>query len=116
MIRTRGLAHVELAVRDLAAAVEFYADVFGFEVVALGAGGAALGAPAGAGTLALRRVEPGAGVPVTTFGLALVDAADLDAAVALVVAAGGSVVERVVHAVGASAAVVTDRDGHRISL
>jgi catechol 2,3-dioxygenase-like lactoylglutathione lyase family enzyme len=116
VIRTRGLSHVELAVRDIAGAIRFYADVFGFEVVRWRDRWALLQSPAGPGSLALEEVDPGEGYHVARFGLDLVDPLDLDAALHLAQANGGTVLERVEHPVGGASAVVTDPFGHRIAL
>jgi catechol 2,3-dioxygenase-like lactoylglutathione lyase family enzyme len=119
MIRIQGISHVELPVRDtgdIDRAVRFYGDVFGFEVVVRGGDRVLLQTPAGSGSIALRlagEVDP---LSAAQFGLGLADPGELDAALRLVVACGGLLVERTDHAVGGTTAVVADPSGHRITL
>jgi catechol 2,3-dioxygenase-like lactoylglutathione lyase family enzyme len=116
MIRTRGLSHVDLAVRDLDRSVGFYGDVFGFEVVRRGPTHAVLQTPAGPGSLALTRNVATTTLPITHFGLHLVDPGDLDTAVSLAVARGATLLSRTSHLVGGATAVLADPTGHRITL
>jgi catechol 2,3-dioxygenase-like lactoylglutathione lyase family enzyme len=119
MIRTEGISHVELPVRDpgdMERAVRFYGDVFGFEVVVRGADRVLLQAPTGHGSIALQLAEDVEPLSAAQFGLALADPSELDAALRLAVSCGGLLVERTDHAVGGTTAVVTDPSGHRIRL
>jgi catechol 2,3-dioxygenase len=122
MIRTAGLTHIHLAVRDLQRAVAFYRDVFGMEVMPRGEEGMVfLRTPGAADTLTLRQAssdEPVGqmGGGVDHFGFRLTDRGDLDAAVAAMVAAGGRLVERGEHVPGVGFAYVEDPEGYVIEL
>jgi catechol 2,3-dioxygenase-like lactoylglutathione lyase family enzyme len=116
MIRTQGISHVELPVRDIDRAVRFYGDVFGFEVVVRRGDRVLLQAPAGRGSIALRLAAALEPVPAAQFGLALSDPAEVDTALRLVVARGGVLVERTEHPVGGTTVVVADPSGHQITL
>jgi len=129
MIRTRGLSHIELRVGDIddvERTVRFYGDVFGFEVVARSDDRALLQVPGGLGSIAVAvaaavadavdragdHPSPGA----THFGLVLSDPRELDAAVHLAVAHGGTLIARTDHALGGATALVADPAGHHITL
>jgi catechol 2,3-dioxygenase-like lactoylglutathione lyase family enzyme len=122
MIKTRGLSHVELRVGDVddvERTVRFYGEVFGFEVVARSADSALLQVPGGLGSLAVGLSSGGdddrpAGA--THFGLVLSDPRELDAAVHLALAHGGTLVARTDHALGGATATLTDPAGHHITL
>jgi len=116
MIRTQGVSHVRLAVQDLDRTIEFYGDTFGFELVRRRDLRARLQIPTGGGWLDLEEVEPAAPVRTASFGLALVDPADLEAAIELAVAGGGQLLRRARHVVGGASAEIADPDGHRIAL
>ena len=120
MIKTHGLTHVQLTVRDLKASLAFYQGVFGMELDA-GRGDdtlAFLRTPGAVDTITLRRSEggeaTGPGGGVQHIGFRLQDRADLEAALEEVVAAGGKVVERGEHAPGLAYAYVSDPDGYLI--
>ena len=123
MIKTQGLTHIHLAVRDLQPSVAFYRDVFGMEVQE-GRGDETMvfmRTPGSLDTLTLRLAsaeEPVGqkGGGVDHFGFRLQDRNDLDAAVAAVVAAGGRLVERGEHVPGLGFAYVEDVDGYLIEL
>jgi catechol 2,3-dioxygenase-like lactoylglutathione lyase family enzyme len=116
MIRTGGLSHVELAVCDVERAVRFYGDVFGFEVVARHGDGVLLQVPGGLGSIAVEPAQDSRTAGATRFGLVLSNRGELDAAVRLAIAHGGSLVERTDHPVGGATAVIADPAGHRITL
>jgi catechol 2,3-dioxygenase-like lactoylglutathione lyase family enzyme len=120
MIRTRGLSHVSLHVGgpdDVERAVRFYGDVFGFEVVARSPDGALLQVPGGGSSIVVERAgHDGRPVEVTHFGLVLSDPQELDAAIRLALAHGGTLIARTDHALGGSTAVLTDPAGHHLTL
>ncbi len=116
MIKTHGLTHIHLAVRDLAIETAFYERVFGMEkdphrsddtIVSLRTPGAV-------DTLMLRLAEAGesTGGGLDHFGFRLQDRNDLDAALAEIVAAGGKVIERGEHVPGVPFAYVSDPEGY----
>jgi catechol 2,3-dioxygenase len=122
MIRTQGLTHIHLAVRDLQRSAAFYRDVFGMEVMERGEPTMVfMRTPGSFDTLTLRLATPDEpvgqkGGGVDHFGFRLRDRNDLDAAVAAVVAAGGKLVDRGEHVPGAGFAYVEDVDGYLIEL
>ena len=122
MIRTQGLSHIHLVVRDLERSLRFYQRVFGMEErFRDGPKMVFLNTP-GSNDLVTLNEDPAerrlAGVNggVAHFGFRLADSRDLDAAISLVEAAGGKLVRRGEHAPGAAFAYVADPDGYVIEL
>ena len=119
MIRTQGLTHINLLVADVARAKRFYEAVFGLqEMFWDGPDLVFLRPPGTADTITLQTGADRAALSgnIDHFGFRLADPADLDAAVAEVIAAGGALVERGEHAPGRPYAYVADPDGHVIEL
>ena len=122
MIRTRGLTHIHLVVRDLDRSVSFYQRVFGMEECARdGRHMVFLRTPGREDLITLNedpRDAQDAGVNggVSHFGFRLSEAGDLDGAVAEVEAAGGTLVKRGEHLPGVPFAYVRDPDGYLIEL
>ena len=122
MIKTQGLTHIHLAVRDLQRSAAFYRDVFGMEVMERGEPTAVfMRTPGSVDTLTLRLATPDEpvgqkGGGVDHFGFRLKDRNDLDAAVAAVIEAGGRLVNRGEHEPGVRFAYVEDVDGYLIEL
>ena len=118
MIKTQGLTHIHLAVRDLDGAVAFYTGLFGMQVDASRGDGtmAFLRTPEANDTLTLRKAGPeevvGSGGGVDHFGFRLQNREDLDEVVRQVEAAGGRLVERGEHAPGVPYAYVSDPEGY----
>lgn len=83
------LDYVEIAAPDLPAAIDFYSRAFGWEFTQYGPGYAGIRRADGDGEVGGLSAE---GVPGTGGPLVLLFSADLDATVAAVVAAGGTVV------------------------
>ena len=118
MIRTHGLTHISLAVRDPERSLEFYTKVFGVEeyyrdetnIQAKGNGTHDI--------FAFERDEENAGRDggVRHFGFRLVDPADMDDAIRAVIAAGGTLHERGEFAPGYPYAYVFDPDGYEIEI
>jgi catechol 2,3-dioxygenase-like lactoylglutathione lyase family enzyme len=75
-------------------------------------------APGPHDVLAFERAKEGAGKPggISHFGFRLVDAADIDAAVAEVERAGGKLLRRGEFSPGQPYAYVHDPDGHEIEI
>ncbi len=122
MIKSQGLTHIHLVVRDLERSLRFYQGVFGMEErFREGPKMVFLNTPGSLDLITLNE-DPAevqlAGVNggVAHFGFRLADSADLDAAIADVEAAGGKLVRRGEHAPGATFAYVQDPDGYVIEL
>ena len=121
-IRTEGLTHLHLAVRDLDQSLRFYQGVFGMqELFREGEGMVFLRTPGAADTVTLRRSassndRPGDGGGIGHFGFRLVDEEDLDRAIEEVERAGGRLIRRGEHPDGQPFAYVTDPDGYMIEL
>ena len=122
MIRTQGLTHIHLVVRDLDRSLRFYQDVFGMEErFRDGPKMVFLNTP-GSSDLVTLNEDPteahliGVNGGVAHIGFRLENAADLDAAIAEVESAGGKLIRRGEHAPGAKFAYVEDPDGYVIEL
>lgn len=130
MIRTIGLAHINLNVSDMERSVRFYRDLFGLEVLMdyegpMGAHPSgrqvALSTPGAKDVLALSAVP---GVAVGTggmnhFGFTLVSNDDVDDAVAQAERAGGKLIKRETaerDGIVEDHAYVSDPDGYVIEL
>ena len=121
MIKTQGLTHIQIAVRDIEESLKFYCNVFGMKVRFWeGPSMVFLNTPGSADTITLRQAEVGEhvglGGGVAHFGFRLQQKEDLDSAIQDVVQAGGALVERGEHQPGSSYAYVSDPDGYIIEL
>jgi catechol 2,3-dioxygenase-like lactoylglutathione lyase family enzyme len=122
MIRTQGLTHIHLVVRDLERSLRFYQAVFGMEEQFRdGPKMVFLNTPGSQDLITLNE-DPGearlAGVNggVAHFGFRLAQFADLDAAIAEVEAAGGKLIRRGEHGPAKRFAYIEDPDGYVIEL
>ena len=121
MIKTQGLTHIHLAVRDVQRSLSFYQDVFGMEVSFwAGSSMVFLRTPGAQDTFTLRQAnrgeEVGPGGGFGHFGFRLADKEGLDSAIEDVVAAGGTLMSRGEHGPGHPYAYVADLDGYVIEL
>ncbi len=118
MVKTHGLNHVALSVLDPDRSLAFYNSVFGVReyfrnestIQALG--------PGQYDVLAFERRPGGAGAPggIIHFGFRLVRPEDIDAAVAAVETAGGTITSRGEFGPGLPYAFVRDPDGYEIEI
>ena len=119
MIKTHGLSHVALSVADPDRSLAFYRSVFGVReyfrdestIQALG--------PGQYDVMAFERHRSGGHTVaggIMHFGFRLIRPEDMDAAIAAVTAAGGSVTSRGEFGPGLPYAFVRDPDGHEIEL
>ncbi len=122
MIRTQGLTHIHLVVRDLDRSLRFYQDVFGMEErFRDGPKMVFLNTPGSSDLITLNE-DPteahliGVNGGIAHIGFRLENAADLDTAIAEVESAGGKLIRRGEHAPGAAFAYVEDPDGYVIEL
>jgi len=122
MIRTQGLTHIHLLVRDLERSLRFYQTVFGMqERFRDGPKMVFLNTPGSADLITLNedsaeRDLAGTSGGVGHFGFRLHSKADLDSAIAEVEASGGKLIRRGDRGGGGSFAYVSDPDGYVIEL
>ena len=121
MIKTAGLTHIHLVVKDLQRSLDFYKTVFGMkETFWAGEGLVFLNTPGSNDAIALHQSEgdqpTGTSGGITHFGFQLSDKADLDQAISEVLAAGGALKKRGEFAPGMPFAYVSDPDGYEIEL
>ena len=117
-IRTHGLTHINLAVRDPDRSLKFYSQVFGVKEYYRDSESIQVLGPGENDVLAFEKDIKLAGKSggITHFGFRLVKPIDIDAAVATVKAAGGTIVERGEFAPGFPFAFVKDPDGYLIEI
>jgi len=122
MVKTRGLTHIHLMVRDLERSLRFYQRVFELEErFREGRHMVFLNTPGSEDLITLNE-DPGeadvAGLNggVNHFGFRLSSGSDLDNAAKAAEAAGGSIVKRGEHAPGVPFLYIRDPDGYLIEL
>ena len=118
MVRTFGLTHLAIAVRDVDRASRFYQQVFGAIEVYRDTAFAQLQTPGARDVLVLEQAPQRAGVPggVAHFGFRLTDPADIDAARDAVVNAGGTVREQGEFVPGEPYLFAIDPDGYEFEI
>jgi catechol 2,3-dioxygenase-like lactoylglutathione lyase family enzyme len=122
VIKTEGLTHIHLIVRDLDRSLAFYQQVFGMEErFRDGPQLVFLSTPGGHDSITLNesaseRELAGTSGGVAHFGFRRLEGQDLDDAIAEVETAGGRLVERGEHSPGVPYAYVADPDGYVIEL
>ncbi len=121
MIKTCGLTHLHLMVRDVQRSLAFYQTVFGMEIrFWAGAGLVFLNTPGANDLIALHQAEEGhptgASGGILHFGLQLENKDDLEHAISEIVAAGGALKKRGEFTPGMPFAYVSDPDGYEIEL
>ena len=118
MIRTHGLNHISLAVRDPERSLQFYRDVFGVEEYYRDDTSIQVKGPGEMDVLAFERAPKAAGTPggVTHFGFRLMSPDDIDPAVAAVRRAGGRILRRGEFGPGYPFAYIADPDGYEIEI
>jgi catechol 2,3-dioxygenase-like lactoylglutathione lyase family enzyme len=118
MIKTHGLSHIALSVVDPDRSLEFYRSVFGVREYFRDASTIQVLGPGPHDVMAFERRPADAGAPggIIHFGFRLTRTEDIDAAVAAVEAAGGTVTSRGEFAAGVPYAFVRDPDGYEIEI
>src|SRR5262245_44454740 len=118
MVKTHGLTHINLAVRDLERSLRFYHDVFGVKEYYRDDTSIQVLGPGPHDVIAFEKHARGAGKlgGITHFGFRLVHSADIDIAVREVERAGGKIVRRGEFAPGYPFAYVNDPDGYEIEI
>jgi catechol 2,3-dioxygenase-like lactoylglutathione lyase family enzyme len=118
MVRTFGLTHLAIAVRDVDRSSRFYQQVFGAVEVYRDTAFAQLQTPGARDVLVLEQAPLRAGLPggVAHFGFRLTDPADIDAARDAVVSAGGTVREQGEFVPGEPYLFAVDPDGYELEI
>ena len=122
MIKTHGLHHIHLVVRDLQRALRFYTQVFGMEEqFRAGPHMVFLSTPGSRDLITLNQdpneaQRAGDSGGIAHFGFRLADPGALDAAVAEIEHGGGTLLSRGEHAPGVPFAYIADPDGYVIEL
>jgi catechol 2,3-dioxygenase-like lactoylglutathione lyase family enzyme len=121
MVKTCGLTHIHLVVKDVQRSLDFYKSVFGMqEKFWAGPGLVFLNTPGSNDLIALHQEEgdqpTGTSGGILHFGFQLENKADLESAISQVVAAGGTLKKRGEFTPGMPFAYVADPDGYEIEL
>jgi catechol 2,3-dioxygenase-like lactoylglutathione lyase family enzyme len=118
MIKTFGLTHLALAVRDAERSLRFYEQVFGVEAYFREEGRVHVKTPDCHDVITFDQHSPAAGTTggVIHFGFRLRAAADIDEAVREVERAGGTILRRGEFSPGFPFAFVADPDGYEVEI
>ena len=118
MVKTYGLTHVAVAVRDVKRASKFYRSVFGAVEVYANDGFVQLQTPGSRDVLVFEEKPKVAGKTggIAHFGFRLQDPKDIDAAAREVKKAGGTIKEQGAFVPGEPYLFATDPDGYDIEI
>lgn len=121
MLRSRGLSHIHLYVRDMRKSLEFYQSVFGMaEKFRVGDGLVFLNTPGALDLVTLHQAEAGdvvgQGGGIAHFGFLLEASQDTEAAIGIVSGAGGRVKRHGQHEGAERFMYIEDPDGYEIEL
>jgi catechol 2,3-dioxygenase-like lactoylglutathione lyase family enzyme len=118
MVKTYGLTHLALAVRDTERAAKFYVEVFGAEVIYRGEGFVQLQTPGSRDVLVLEQNAADAGRRggVMHFGFRLTNPADIDLAVQDIERAGGKILRKGDFIPGEPYLFAEDLDGYELEI
>jgi len=118
MVKTLGLTHIALAVRDAERSLHFYQQVFGVQVAFRDAATIQVTTPGCHDLIVFVQGAAQAGQMsgIAHFGFRLMAAADIDLAVAEVERAGGKILRRGEFGPGCPYVNVADPDGYLIEI
>lgn len=118
MIKTYGLTHIALSVRDAERSLRFYEQLFGVAATYRDQGFIQAQTPGSRDVIVFQENAAAAGKPggVEHFGFRLTDAADIDAAELEVERAGGTDIERGEFCPGEPYVFAKDPDGYQIEI
>jgi len=118
MIRTYGLTHIGLAVKDAERSFRFYERVFGARAVYREAGSIQVQTPGSRDVIVFEETGKAVGEMkgVTHFGFRLVNPKDIDAAEEAVRSAGGKILDRGEFVPGEPYLFASDPDGYRVEI
>jgi catechol 2,3-dioxygenase-like lactoylglutathione lyase family enzyme len=119
MIKTYGLTHIALAVKDASRASRFYQEVFGAVEVYRGDRFVQIQTPGARDVIVFEERDPrkvGKSGGIAHFGFRLKDPADVDAAASAVTRAGGIVTAQGEFCPGEPFVFATDLDGYEVEI
>ncbi len=118
MVRTYGLTHIGLAVRDMERSLRFYERLLGVAVLYRDGHSIQVQTPGSHDVIVFEQVRRKAGVSggVSHIGFRLRDARDIEAAVEDAKAAGAKILRRGEFVPGEPYVFVSDPDGYEIEL
>ena len=118
MVKTFGLTHLALAVRDVERSLKFYQQVFGVEAYSREPGRIHVKTPQCHDVITFDQhaPKPGEGGGIIHFGFRLLSPQDIDTAVQEVERAGGKVLRRGEFSPGFPYAYVSDPDGYEVEI
>jgi catechol 2,3-dioxygenase-like lactoylglutathione lyase family enzyme len=118
VVRTYGLTHIALGVRDVERSAQFYKTVFGSVEVYRQEGFVQLQTPGTRDVLVLEQdaKRAGRGGGIAHFGFRLIDPADIDRARTAVEAAGGTIREHGEFVPGEPYMFALDPDGYELEI
>jgi catechol 2,3-dioxygenase-like lactoylglutathione lyase family enzyme len=118
MVKTFGLTHISLAVRDLECSLHFYEQVFGAKEYYRDETSIQVQGPGSHDVIAFELDAANAGqtIGINHFGFRLTTPADMDQAVAEVERAGGKILQRGEFAPGYPFVYAADPDGYKIEI
>ena len=118
MVRTYGLTHIALGVRDVDRSAQFYTNVFGSVEVYRQDGFVQLQTPGTRDVLVLEQdtKRAGRGGGIAHFGFRLIDPADIDRARTAVESAGGTIREHGEFVPGEPYLFALDPDGYELEI
>jgi catechol 2,3-dioxygenase-like lactoylglutathione lyase family enzyme len=118
LIRTYGLTHIALGVRDVERSAHFYKQVFGSVEVYRQEGFVQLQTPGTRDVLVLEEdtKRAGRGGGIAHFGFRLIDPTDIDRARSAVEAAGGTIREHGEFVPGEPYLFALDPDGYELEI
>ena len=118
VVKTYGLTHINLAVRDVKRSLQFYRQVFGVREYGRGDGLVHTKTPGRRDVITFSEDVSKAGKTggIAHFGFRLVAPTDIDAAVEEVKRAGGKILRRGEFSPGYPYAYVADPDGYEVEI
>jgi catechol 2,3-dioxygenase-like lactoylglutathione lyase family enzyme len=117
MVRTYGMTHIALAVRDVERSFRFYEAVFGMVAVYRGDGFVQAQTPGSRDVMVFEEgTRAGRSGGIAHFGFRLVDPGDIDRAATAVERAGGTIKDRGEFCPGEPYIFFSDPDGYEVEI
>jgi catechol 2,3-dioxygenase-like lactoylglutathione lyase family enzyme len=117
-VRTYGLTHIALAVKDVKQAQSFYADVFGMVAIYEDPNFVQMQTPGSRDVLVFEKstTTTGKSAGVKHFGFRLVDPGEIDNAAKAIEAAGGKIIDKGEFIPGEPYIFFRDPDGYEVEV